>query len=83
MSWSKFTIPSNTDKFYLEKVRLDSGGYSMKGEPGGAGRYFGHGAPVYRFTDENSSRVGYVRGFTREEAKAAVREQYPDARFYS
>jgi hypothetical protein len=53
-------------KLYLQRVRLDSGGY----DSGGA--YWGHGAPLYVATDHEDVTV-FVRGAGREAAKDAVR----------
>ncbi len=53
-------------KLYLQRVRLDSGGY----DSGGA--YWGHGEPLYVATDHENTTV-FVRGVTRNAAKLAVR----------
>ena len=62
-------------KFYLRKVRLDNGGYDPNGT------YFGHGQPLYWCTDDDEVDF-MLRASTRDEAKASVREEYPEARFY-
>lgn len=56
-------------KVYVERVRLNSGGYDS------SGRYFGTGAPLYSYSDDNANFHGYVRANSREEAKARVREE--------
>ncbi len=53
-------------KLYLQRVRLDSGGY----DSGGA--YWGHGEPLYVATDHEDVTV-FVRGVDRDDAKDAVR----------
>lgn len=62
-------------KVGLSREYLNSQGYTN------AGRYFGVGAPLYRygFTDDQGvDQWGFVRGVTREAAKAAVRELHRD-----
>ena len=65
-------------RLHLMRVRLNSGGY----DAGGA--YWGLGAPLYYFEHDGETEqvYGYVRGTTRDKAKAQVRETYPSARFY-
>lgn len=74
---NKYSIEPGADPFHLVRVPLDKGGY----DKGGA--YWGLGEPLYYF---EFSRVpdlcGYVRGRTRDHAKAAVREIHPNARFF-
>lgn len=60
----------------LVRIRLNNGGY----DAGGA--YWGHGEPLYYFESFVSDISGYVRGRTREAAKAEVRKLHPKARFY-
>lgn len=55
-------------KLYLQRVRLDSGGY----DSGGA--YWGTGEPLYVATDHEDTTV-FVRAMTRDGAKHAVRLQ--------
>lgn len=57
---------TSVPKLSLQRVRIDAGGY----DSGGA--YWGLGAPLYVATDGDGIEV-YVRGKTREDAKAAVR----------
>lgn len=66
-------------RFYLRRVRLNAGGY----DDGGA--YWGHGLPLYHYhgaDDENSDVAGYLRAWDRADAKAQIREDAPDARFF-
>ncbi len=71
-------------RFYLERVRLNNGGY----DAGGA--YWGIGAPLYRaYSDtsangkENLPRVEtYSRARSRDDAKSEVRKAYPAAQFF-
>lgn len=60
---------------YLRHVRLDRGGY----DPGGA--YWGLGGPLYCVADQDGALV-FFRARSRDAAKAHVRADYPDARFY-
>lgn len=59
-------------KLYLQRVRLDSGGY----DSGGA--YWGHGEPLYVATDHEDVTL-FVRGVDRDDAKDAVRAQLGDS----
>ncbi len=66
--------------FFLNREPLNKGGYTR------LGRYFGVGAPLYRWTvdwPDGGSEDGYVRGATREAAMAKVREKHPGAKFVS
>jgi hypothetical protein len=60
--------PLSGGKVHLERVRLDRGGYDSRG------RYWGAGAPLYRASSDEHDFDVYVRGYTRDEAKKAVRE---------
>lgn len=71
-------------KFYLRKVRLDSGGYDSNGT------YFGTGDPLYWYADEDGnvdavlrldSSFHTIKG-ERASAKFKIRGKYPNARFY-
>lgn len=65
-------------KIYLERVRLDSGGYDSRGQ------YWGVGEPLYRYSDDSGAIDGYVRAASRAEAKEKVRYQSAgmDVSFY-
>ena len=65
-------------KMYLVRVRLNSQGYDV------GGAYWGSGAPLYwAYGDGERERQEYfVRGKTRDEAKAKVREVFKHATFY-
>lgn len=65
-------------KIYLERVKLDRGGYDSRG------RYWGVGAPLYRYSDDSGAIDGYVRASSRADAKERVRYQSPgmDVSFY-
>ncbi len=77
------TVPPAPFRFYLQRVRLDAGGY----DSGGA--YWGTGAPLYRFeAGEGPDELadwpsGFLRARTRADAKRQLRETYPAARFYA
>jgi hypothetical protein len=60
-------------KFYLGRVRLNSGGY----DSGGA--YWGHGAPLYWAQSDDVS--WFLRG-SRDSCKAQILARYPLATFY-
>ena len=77
------TVPPASFRFYLQRVRLDQGGY----DEGGA--YWGMGAPLYRFEagegpdDLAAWPAGFLRARDRQAAKAKLRADYPGARFYA
>lgn len=68
--------PMVSRKFYLQRVRLDSGGY----DSGGA--YWGVGVPLYWATCESGSIDFFLRAASRDDAKAEVIQRHPGARFY-
>ena len=75
--------PDYTGKVTLRRVRLDSGGYDP------LGTYWGHGAPLYWAAadipgdpDGDACWELVIRAGHREEAKAIVRQTYPNCRFY-
>jgi hypothetical protein len=71
-------------KFGLLRIRIDKQGYDS------TGCYFGVGAPVYCYEtyeyvprDECSASIcEYLLAQDRDAAKAAIRQTYPNARFY-
>lgn len=67
----------DAQRFYLQRVRLDSGGY----DSGGA--YWGIGSPLYRFESADGCLSGFLRARTREQAKAGVRDEHPRAEFFN
>ncbi len=71
---AKFIGPKGI-RIYLQRERLDQGGYTS------SGRYFGRGAPLYRYYDYDGDVDGHVRGSDRESAMSAVRKMIPSARF--
>lgn len=72
----EITATDDAKPFRLVRCPLDSGGYDR------GGAYWGLGAPLYYFEGPLSDISGYVRGRTREIAKAEVRKQHPKAKFY-
>lgn len=72
---------SQTNKLYLKRVRLNSGGYDSYGS------YFGCGVPLYQFegVKANGEGVhGHLRAMTRGLAKAKIREQHgQDLKFFN
>jgi hypothetical protein len=65
-------------RFTLRRVYLNTGGY----EYGRVGRYFGIGAPLYRYTSDDGDTVGYLRAHYRSNARAIVLGRNPGATFY-
>ncbi len=71
--------PDTKQRFYLIKVRVNSGGY----DSGGA--YWGYcslGERVYRYLSEEGDIEGFVWAKSRALAKAEMLEDYPDATFF-
>lgn len=68
-------------RMYLSKMRLDTGGYDEFGS------YFGHcraAGFVYEYSAEGPDHIaGTLRAHDRAQAKAIVRERYPNARFFN
>ena len=62
-------------KIYLTRVRLNSGGYTSTGQ------YFGIGAPLYHYQNDEGDIYDYVRAYDRQDAKQRVLARYPDAKF--
>lgn len=67
--------PDTPRKFYLRRIRINSGGY----DSGGA--YWGLGAPLYWATDDNGAEL-FFRARNRDAARAHVASQYPQTKFY-
>lgn len=63
-------------KFHLQRIKLNSAGYTS------GGVYYGAGAPLWYAASEDGKHESYVRGVDRESAKAAVRVYFPTARFF-
>lgn len=63
-------------KLFLNKVRINKGGYSD------SGMYFGVGLPVYQYYTEYLEMNGFVRATDREDAKRQIREHVVGAEFY-
>ena len=63
-------------RFYLQHVPLNSGGYDR------GGAYWGHDVPLYWYCADDSSFEGYLRAHNRTQAKAKVRESFPNAKFF-
>jgi hypothetical protein len=64
-------------KFYLVKVRLNSGGYTP------SGYYFGGGVPLYYYEAVDTGDNAYIRASDRDDAKRRVQSRYPDAKFFN
>jgi hypothetical protein len=65
-------------RFTLRRVYLNKGGY----EYGRVGRYFGIGAPLYRYASDDGDTDGYLRAGSRSEARAIVADRHAGAVFY-
>lgn len=63
-----------TGRLYLQKVRIDSGGYDPNGT------YWGLGDPLYWCANEDNSIDYCFRALNRQEAKGKVLERYPKAK---
>ncbi len=63
-------------KFYLLKIRLDSGGYDRTGQ------YWGVGAALYQYVANSDDVSGHLRATTRDGAKSEVMTRHPGARFF-
>lgn len=63
-------------KFTLQRIRLNSGGYTSKGV------YFGTGAPLYYYADHATGEIAsYLRAYDRKDAKDRIRNRHPGATF--
>lgn len=63
-------------KFYLRRVRINSGGYDE------GGSYWGVGLPLYFARDDDREIDMFLRAVSRDDAKWQVRLKYPAAAFY-
>lgn len=68
--------PEEGSRFYLQRVRLDMGGYDR------GGAYWGTGTPLYSYQSECGEVSGFLRANSRSEAKDKIREDYPNAQFF-
>jgi hypothetical protein len=65
----------DSNKFYVARVRLDSGGY----DSGGA--YWGTPNDVFRYESEDGATYGTMRANSLHAARAQVSELFPGAEF--
>ena len=65
-------------RFTLRRVYLNVGGYTF----GRFARYFGNGAPLYRYASDDGDTVGYLRAYCRADARAIVVDRHAGATFY-
>ena len=63
-----------TGRVYVQKQRLNSGGYTSDGI------YFGVGEPLYFAQDEEGIWSDYYRASCRDEAVEIARDRYPLAK---
>jgi hypothetical protein len=76
-SHNAYTVTDDARPMYLTRVRLNGGGYDR------GGAYWGIGEGLYYYEANPTGLInGFVRGRTREHAKAEVRKIHPHARFY-
>jgi hypothetical protein len=68
--------PDDAEKLYLQRVRLNAGGYDPRG------RYFGIGAPLWEYWTDRGEIHSRVRARDREEAKREIRKQHRSATFF-
>ena len=68
--------PQEGAKVYLQHVPLFDGGCYDKG-----GAYWGCGAPLYHAFHDDDGEL-FLRAANRQEAKASVRREWPDAEFF-
>jgi hypothetical protein len=73
----ELTVTADAAPFRLVRVRMVDGGAYDAG-----GAYWGCGDPLYYYEGPLTDINGYVRGVTRDAAKADVRQLHPAARFY-
>jgi hypothetical protein len=59
-------------KLYCHKIKLNSQGYTSKGE------YFGVGMPLYWYETEDCSVQGYVRAYNRRDAIHKIHAIHPN-----
>ena len=65
----------DSNKFYVERIRLDSGGY----DSGGA--YWGTPNDVFRYESEDGATYGTLRADSLRDARSQVSELFPGAEF--
>jgi len=82
-------LPSDINapiKLHLQQLQLIDGDYDTDGTPTGGGAYWGYtrGNPMYCAFSNNLDNAWqvFVRGTSREQAKAKVRMVLPCATFY-
>jgi len=63
-------------KFYLSRVRLNSGGYDS------CGAYWGLGRPLFSYCSVDGKIDGVFRALNRHKAKLTLAGMFPGARFY-
>lgn len=68
-------------KFYLQRVRLNQGGYDRTGQ------YWGIGQPLYWYESIDSDEIGehqdHIRADNREHAISKIRAKFPLATFFN
>ncbi|MCA2999647.1 MAG: hypothetical protein ING75_13710 [Rhodocyclaceae bacterium] len=71
-------------KLYLNKVRLNAGGYDSGGAYWGSGEKVGHLWVAFgeETTDQGEQIEIFVRGFTRDKAKQAVLAERSNVSFF-
>lgn len=70
--------PADPDspRFYMRRVRLDAGGYDR------GGAYWGFGESLFEIESDCGGVSMFRRAASREAMRAAIRADYPGARFF-
>ena len=68
-------MATHSIRYYIEREPLNRQGYTR------SGRYFGVGAPLYRYDSDAGGAWGHVRASGIKEAREKVRKLHPEARF--
>lgn len=66
--YGRASAASLAKRFTVERIRLNSGGYTS------GGRYYGTGAPLFAVTDSETDRTTEVRAGSAKEARQKVME---------
>jgi len=63
-------------KWYLRRMKLNSGGYNS------SGHYYGIGAPLYKATRDDDDEVVLIRARTRRLAIIELKARFPNAKLF-
>jgi hypothetical protein len=76
-SWNDNPDRLTCQRFYLQHIPLDSGGYDR------GGAYWGVGRRLYGYCSADDSVNGFTRASNHAEAKQRVLMYYPNAMFFN